>query len=710
MNECREYDNFGTCIKGSKCRDYHSPEHVNTEIFAAVIKEVCDVTLSITIERIGVENRETYFLPNTPWHRMGAENGDLVIFQKSDKVESIHAEADNWRRPRQIDQCNIGRIVAILSKSIGDKIVGFKFEIVTNLVQAFTLDCEGTRRHDDASSIEQCQKCRNPDCNKIGIHIIADLTNPNGFEKKNNLLVLSFYFHTTCSQKVSAPTFTLVRISEEYSLIQPPKRKFKILWKYFMDTKSLQRDRNYIASRMGNIEDWKVHLLLGKLMHRYNECAKEYVVGNVITKRTYVGIEKWENCDNRLIVPQDIYDRLQSFILKKKFSVVDLAPFLATSDLFISKLPSKSSRVISKYHREVKLKSDLGEDDIVHFTSPLRENPSKINQQILIDSILSPSSVRYTRDDLLGLLCIRYRNPHLADALLTSVDQDYFLVSYIFNNIKHRLNTMKPTRKIRYDQLHYNREVKTKNGTAVVILKNVYCEPDEYFNQKYVTLNRDNIDDILEDWEHDNFQEKLEQFFEGQRSQPESILYPYEKIGSDTLFTVAPNFRLKLQVSENSDGKMDKLSLRLLVIGTNCHLCLTHIENPDLAFMSDRSDIIALDIMDNIEFLNRSITTGRKPFILRLEKVEVHWDSKFYSGGSFICSKPVGPGDFLCIRQDILDRDNSQYVWVAHAVVKELVNNSVMFSVCTLSQNKSCERALFSVEVIQIPKCHQPET
>lgn len=700
---CDFFSRFGACGKGWECDRKHEKESFPGKTFVGQVKKIDREYTSVSR---GSEIGRYALTKDHYWLLQGAKEGDWVIFQTSKCHNSKNRQ--------------YGRVVIVLDYAddiIPSMFGGKLYEVIND---AFAIDQLDTEKRDDVLSIEQCLDEKHESCKKIGIHIIANnacykekllgLPRFNGkfeFEKGRGsfklnqaCLSISVYAHTV-TDEMSEPKLTVVKVTKFYTFenVKQEFRDFKILSKRFIKEETLSKlnaTSGFKALQGGPNRCEAVLAVTGcalaywTAVQRYLSTEKDALVITCALPETAADQKYSLFCKSDL-------ERLETFWrdaneVSANYMLLGLGGF-QTSEAFNSEyLNSK------KWLCDVEFARNMPKNRATKCTSPERNAFHFVNRQILIRALLGESPL-YDRADLLGIICIRYSTPKLTKAIIGRLDQDTFNADYPEIDNMNRSIMQISYREMGSDDIAPFPE--DGYDTRKLRWTNLRC--DSPTNDQVVKIDKAKLRKLRsglgsgEAKDGDNVEVKS--LFDCVLNEKTEPAY---SCTNGVQLHLRQGIVISLQIGVRESWLPDGLGLRLLKAGANCHVCLTHINHPELAFMSDREDLKGWVRKDRIESLKASLEEKKVHDSVLVDGVV--WEGDYNAGGSFTSNMDISAGDFLCIRKDL-----DTYVWNAHAVAtaNDSESKKITFSICTLFQDERICRgrddAKYVVEVIQAP-------
>lgn len=201
------------------------------------------------------------------------------------------------------------------------------------------------------------------------------------------------------------------------------------------------------------------------------------------------------------------------------------------------------------------------------------------------------------------------------------------------------------------------------------------------------------LTEFLTEWRRDGGNpERMKELFKELEETCQSAESPFES--QDTLkLTLKPGVILKFQMN-----KEDMTGIRLLRFGSDCHICLSHVNGGAIAFPLFNEEL------RNIAKVEKLMSALEKQKTFKTYNFQLNWIGEYNSVGYFSTEVALEAGDFLCIRREL-----KKYVWVAHAVVVEVKKEceettKIKFFVCKFYQTEKLLEGRYLVEVLKDEK------
>lgn len=657
---------------------------------------------------------QKYYVARSNWHLNGAKVNDMVLFQASDKMNQNH---------------RFGRVVSVLKQiSQDDRLILLH---IGEADKALCFVSKDVKEAGYAFSEESCLK--NENCKSIGFHVPAFAIHcPDKLDSGNlpfipgrekfalkkiqhaeyrqfghfcagkDSLAVSVYRHMECNVS-SPPRITLLKNVDFSSDENGTDEKLRSLFEDFLKPdirQSVLKEGGwkYLSSYP---ETYKRKLLVHEAKRIYSISVKQY-------------LEKEKNCGAPVITTRfPKYDSSSegdtlALSLDRYWEVKEIVERQHPDQKLIIERGCRATAGVrellrghrsddfvedAKYRRGVDRADKIGDSVSVLCTDPSKKFDHFINQQILLQSLLGlqSSEVLYEEEDLLGLIGIRFRNPEpLTDVFVQKLMNDSFKVAY--EDIK---KVDKSACEIFYSDLGGKLVTQHDEEThdapvATIVWENMSCEHPYhkrivYVKQKHYAEFENQLHEKVIDAR--KMKDSIEKMKESESICPYSSLNNPPRVQLD----LRRDTYIQLQISQRETELKQGIGLRILRIGPNCHICLMHLNHPEMAFASDRVD------MDEFRQKVQLRSYQRQEII-----TQICWDGKYYAGGSFCAKQPAKKGDYLCIRKEPQeDTDEKKYIWNAHAIVRESEGAVVKFATCTLSQQDECpETGDFVVEFL----------
>lgn len=708
-NDCLTFATYSSCDLENRCKMKHDSKYAAEQSFhVATVVAITDQSSCksgpciLRVNLIGNAEAKSYYIPQfDSWHMNCARVGDVVITQESQRVKLNAA-----------NRLHYGRIVAVIGNA--HPMSDANLVIEHKLQKAFVpLEKRRMKNRLTAFSVE---KCHVDGCKRVGIHAPVSLQGTflkkldtsfiplhmqNGEIHSESILVaLTVYAHSKCDVKDHSPILTPVFVERDnyFPIQEHNENRYSTdicdMWdameQAICNRGLLMNDisRTLAAGFVVDFPNtWRERVIIRKLKKIYNKHITEFMRGRekfIITKMAASEVET--RADDDIVIPWRYVQNL-----KEQSEAGQSDEKLAFTTLCAAKRAAKDfgGDEADRYQMDVVQCENLHDNKIVTIASPAGQTTNFVNQQIAISMMMpSEQGLFYSKDDLLGILVSRRATPTLFKTVVRDLTRTTVLLQFcgIYGlqraNRKVKLRCIFPSLSHPgSDATTYGYQASPESNESVkrIYIKslssNHYCNSElvRLTNVEVAAFDEATMDAVIHPHELQRVISEL----------PNTVSSaPYKKEDNGTRVTLSRGVELQLQAAEN-----ETLKLRLLKVGTNCHLCLFHMQSPSNAFRCDRQDTKEFVTAEDMTILEEMIRDDCLK-TRTLQDVDIHWKGSYYSGGTFERgAAEIGTKYLLCIRKEIQgERSEVSFVWTCHGVVCNVTDERVTFMTTSLQQ------------------------